>query len=446
MIYLIFYPLQRPGTPICQGPNKYTMHATSTTRYRPENNSCILLTCLLILAVGTFSCRKSGPSPEVTRTLELPAGSARVIASGNQFATNFFGAVLQKDPLTQNKLISPFSIYIALSMLYNGSAGATRDSIALALQQAGISIDQLNAVSKALIRQLPTEDSKISLSIANSLWYQQSGPQPLPGFLDTIGNEYNGHLQALSFDASAVNTVNSWVSTATHGKITSIINSFTPDEVMLLVNAIYFNGPWHFSVLTTSTQPFTLPDGSIKNVPTMSFETTLRTYKDPAYTLLELPYGAGNSFAMYVALPTDQQQSLTSFASSFNASTFSAALSRLDSLRAGIFLPKWELSYSIDDMLPDLAALGMGIAATTNADFSNMFPGPAHVSRAIHKTWIDVNEQGTQAAAATGIGVETSAPSIPAILVNHPFLYFIVEKQTGAILFIGTMNDPSLTT
>jgi serpin B len=89
----------------------------------------------------------------------------------------------------------------------------------------------------------------------------------------------------------------------------------------------------------------------------------------------------------------------------------------------------------------------MGIVATTNADFSNLFPTPAHVSQAIHKTWIDVNEQGTQAAAATSIGVETSAsPAMPAILVNHPFLYFIVEKQTGAILFIGTMNDPSLTT
>jgi serine protease inhibitor len=403
----------------------------------------------LLLATAALSCRKSNSTtPDVIRTLNLPAGSTAVIASGNQFAMNFFNTVLQQDATSQNKLVSPFSIYMALGMLYNGSAGATRDSMALTLRQAGIPIDQLNAVNKALIQQLLTEDSRVNLSVANSLWYNQSGPQPLKNFLDTIDMEYKGHLQALDFaNAGAINTINSWVATATHDKITSILSSLSPADVMVLANAIYFKGTWSFPVKTsaTSNQPFTMPDGSTKSVQSMGFEAVLRTYKDPAFTLLELPYGAGTGFAMYVALPTDPQQPLAGLASSLDAATLASSLTKLDSVKMGVFLPKWELSYSVEDMLPNLAALGMGIATSNQADFSNMFPTPTHVSRAIHKTYINVNEQGTEAAAATAVVITTSAPNIPLIQVNRPFLYFIVEKQTGAILFMGTMNDPSLT-
>jgi serine protease inhibitor len=421
------------------------MPSTLTARLAPASFSRALVPCLIL--IGLLSCRKSTPSPAVSHTLDLPAGSAQVISAGNQFAMNFFNTVLQQDTTTPNPLVSPFSIYMALDMLYNGSEGATRDSIAIALQQTGISIDQLNAVSEALIQQLPAEDSRVSLSVANSLWYQQTGPQPLAGYLDTISDEYSGHLQSLDFsNPSSVNTINSWVAGKTDNKIPSILNALTPAEILVLVNAVYFNGPWHFTVNASETnnQLFYLADGSTKNVPTMSFLTKFRMYNDPAYTLIELPYGAGNSFAMYVALPTNQQQPIATFASSFTASTFSAAMPRLDSEYVGLFLPKWELSYAIPDMIPNLTALGMGIAATKNADFSGMFQTPAYLSQAIHKTYIDVSEQGTQAAAATETGVSASAaPNIPAILINHPFLYFIVEKQTGAILFMGMMNDPS---
>jgi serpin B len=405
--------------------------------------------CLLLISAGTLSCHKNVQTPDTSKTLILPAGSPAVIAAGNQFAMNFFGTVLQQDTASDNKLISPFSIYMALSMLYNGSAGATRDSIAAALVLAGISPAQLNTVSKVLIQQMPSEDSKVSLSVANSLWYQQNGPQLLQGFLDTIGSEYNGHLQSLNFsDPASVGTINSWVAHSTDNKITSILNSINPDNIMVLVNAIYFDGPWNFHInpAGTNDQPFYLSNGSMVNVPTMGIEATLRTYHDPAYMLIELPYGSGKNFDMYVALPTNQQQSISSFASSFTASVLSDAISRLDSQRIGVLLPKWELTYSIPNMLPDLNALGMGIASGMNADFSNLCSTPMYLSKAIHKTYIDVTEEGTQAAAATGIvTITTLPPAIIDIQVNRPFLYFIVEKQTGAILFIGTMNNPSAT-
>ena len=451
MVNVDLSPMQRRRRDTCQGVNDFIMYLIRHAQPHPVPSICNCVRYMLILSGLTLvtalgSCRKSAPSPDVTRTLDLPAGSAEVIAAGNQFALNFFGTVLQTDNQANNKLISPLSINMALSMLYNGAKGATRDSIAMALQQAGIPIDQLNAVNAALIRQLPDEDSKVTMSIANSFWYQQNGPQPLPGYLDTIANDYNGYLKALDFgNSSAVNTINSWVAGKTNNKIPSIITSLSPATIMMLVNTIYFNGPWHFDVkaANTNNQPFTLANGSVKSVPTMDFESQLRVYKDPAYTMVELPYGAGGGFGMYVVLPSDAQQPIESLVRSLSLSDVNTAIAGLDSEYVGMLLPKWKLSYGIGDFIPNLQALGMGIAATPAADFSGMFSTPGYVSSAIHKTYIDVSEQGTEAAAATAIGTTSIAPNRPLIQVNHPFLYFIVEKQSGAVLFMGTLNDPT---
>jgi serine protease inhibitor len=402
----------------------------------------------LLFAVTVLSCHKSVSSPGTGKPLDLPAGSQAIITAGNQFAFDFFGTVLQTDTLTPNKLISPFSIDMALSMLYNGSANATKDSIAKTLDLTGIPLGQVNAVSKALIGQMPTEDSKVTLSIANSLWYQQNGPQPLPSFEDSIKNAYNGYLQALDFaNPASVGQINSWVARNTNNKITSILDHLDPAEVMILVNAIYFNGSWQYGFDPSKTQPapFYLRDGSTVSTPFMSQRQTLRMYNDPAYTLLELPYGNGSGYDMDVVLPTNQQQSLTAFATTFNGAAFATGLSRLDSSNIGLFLPTWGASYTISSMLPNLSVLGMGNAMSQAADFSNMSSTPSALSQAIHKTYIKVSESGTEAAAVTELGMTLLANGTepPAILVNHPFLYFITEKQTGAILFIGMVDDPT---
>jgi serine protease inhibitor len=398
-----------------------------------------------------ISCHKSVQSPDTNKTLDLPAGSPAVIAANNQFALNFFGSLLQQDSTPDNKLISPFSIYMALSMVYNGSAGATRDSMAGTLALAGISTAELNDVSAALIKQLPSEDSKVTLSIANSLWYQQNGPQPVPGFLDSMTEDYSGYIQSLNFSSPASPaTINSWVAAKTDNKITNLLSSLSPADAMVLINAIYFNGVWQyaFNPADTHDNTFYLSDGTTASVPFMNQQVTLRWYQDPAYTLLELPYGGGNSFDMYVVMPTNQQASLKSFATSFSSSTWADGLSHLDSQSISLYFPKWQGSFQIPNAYPELAALGMGIAFNPDANFSAMFSTPVSISQVIHKTYIDVSETGTQAAAATAVVTVTverggGQPAIPVVMVNHPYLYFIVEKQTGAILFVGTMNNPS---
>jgi serine protease inhibitor len=359
--------------------------------------------------------------------------------------------LLQQDTASDNKLISPFSIYMALSMVYNGSAGSTRDSMAGTLALAGISTAELNDVSAALIRQLPSEDSKVSMSIANSLWYQLDGPQPLSGFLDTIVGDYSGYTQSLNFSSpSSLTTINSWVAAKTDNKITNLLSSLSPANIMVLINAIYFDGSWQyaFNPAETRDNTFYLSNGTTTSVPFMNQQANLWWYQDSAYTLVELPYGSGNSFDMYVVMPANQQVSLGSFATSFSNETLAAGLSHLDSQGINLYLPKWQSSFSIPDFLPELATLGMGIASSPDANFSAMFSTPVYLSRAVHKTYIDVTETGTEAAAATAVtgftvDIGGGQPAIPVVTVNHPYLYFIVEKQTGAILFEGTMNNPS---
>jgi serpin B len=444
----IFATLAAVSLSTCQ---IYPLRPSSSTRTLSAGLTYLcLIGCLSLITIMT-SCHKSVQSPDTGKTLDLPAGSPAVIAAGDQFALNFFSSLLQQDTASDNKLVSPFSIYMALSMVYNGSAGSTRDSMAGTLALAGISTAELNAVSAALIKQLPSEDSKVTLSIANSLWYQQNGPQPVPDFVDSMTEDYSGYIQALNFSSPAsLTTINSWVATKTDNKITNLLSTLSPENIMVLINAIYFNGTWQyaFNPADTRDNTFYLSNGTTSSVPFMNQQANLWWYQDSAYTMLELPYGAGNSFDMYVVMPTNPQVSLRSFATAFNNSTFAAGLSLLDSQAINLYLPKWQTSFSIPDFLPELATLGMGIASGPGANFSAMFSTPVYISQAVHKTYIDVTETGTEAAAATAFTMFTttaigSKPEIPVVMVNHPYLYFIVEKQTGAILFEGTMNNPA---
>jgi serpin B len=404
---------------------------------------------LSLLGLGFLSCKKDNPAA-VTRPLSLPAGSDAVITASNQFAFKFFNTVLQQDPALTNKLVSPLSVYSALSMVYNGAANATRDSIAKALQLNGISIDDLNTLNKALITQMPGEDSKVKLNIANSIWYNQAGLKPLTPFLDIIRNDYNGQVQSLDFaNASAASSINSWVAQKTNDKIRNIIDETRSADWMYLINAVYFNGAWKYAFKTANTQPgpFNRP-GGVVTVPFMGDEWKVRVDFDSQFTLVDLPYGAGKSFDMYLVLPKDKSQSITDFAATFDLAKLESAASGMDSALIGIELPKWEYAYSIDDMQPHLTQMGMGIAFHDSADLSDMYSmplGKLRISQAIHKTYIKVSEQGTEAAGVTFIGVApTSMPAVPLIAFDRPFIYLLREQQSGAILFIGLVTDPSL--
>src|SRR6185312_11562144 len=200
---------------------------------------------ILCFALTFASCHKTIQSPVVDTPLDLPAGSSTITDAANQFAINTFQQTLKTEPSGPNTLISPLSIYLALDMTYNGAAGTTADSMAATLQLQGAPLGQLNAVSHALLQQLPKEDSKVQLNIANSIWYATKFPAPATGFKDSITNSYQGAVQPLDFtNPGSLNTINSWVSKNTAGKIPQLLKQLDPGLVMLLVNAVYFNGSW----------------------------------------------------------------------------------------------------------------------------------------------------------------------------------------------------------
>jgi serine protease inhibitor len=303
----------------------------------------------------------------------LPANGTSVINANNHFAFDFLHTTLQRDIENTNKLISPLSIYLALSMVYNGAENATKDSMAKVLQLSGININDLNAVCNALITQLPEEDSGVELAIANSIWYNQNFFQPLNSFLNVVHNSYEAAIEALDFgDPVSVKKINDWVAENTNHKITKIINGTSSDDLMYLINAIYFNGAWQykFTASNTRNEDFHLQDGSIKPVPFMQQKLMINYYNDGLFTLIELPYGGGKSYSMYIVLPKNNQQPVNTFTSLLDESALEDAISKKDSIVIDLHLPKWEYSYDIPDMKPELSALGMDIAFTQNADFS----------------------------------------------------------------------------
>jgi serine protease inhibitor len=399
------------------------------------------------------SCKKeNGSFTEKNQSISLPSEGSAVVTANNEFAFNFLQSTLSTDTVADNKLISPLSVYLALSMVYNGAGTATADSMAKVLQLSGIDLGSLNSVCQSLVSQFPKEDNAVQLSIANSIWYAQNTYQPYDSFLHTTQTDYDATVQSINFkDPGSVNTINNWVAQKTNNKIPSVISSIDPSDLMFLINAIYFNGSWKYAFNTADTYNdiFHLGNGTSEKVPFMKQMIKLNLSYDSSFTLLELPYGSGKSYSMYIALPADTLQPISSFAAMMNADLLSKAISNMDSAGVDLEIPKWSCSYAIMNMSPELSALGMGVAFTDAADFSKIYDPSqvqVYISKAIHKTFINVSESGTQAAAATVIGIAylTSNPSAPPVIkFNHPFLYSIIEKQTGTVMFMGIVNDPA---
>lgn len=403
-----------------------------------------LAVCNLLLA----ACTKTGlnNSPAIVTPVILPDGSSAITNSMNDFAFDFFRSTLSNDNASSNKLISPLSVYIALSMVYNGADNATKDSIAHALRLVASDIKKLNDVCKILIEELPGIDNKVKLSIANSIWYNTNGPQPIPGFLTTINQSYHSAVKPVDFlnSTTALDQINNWVADNTNQKIKKILDQQDPNSLMYLVNAIYFKGVWKnkFEVSNTINEDFHTPEGNTVPTPFMVQENTIHYARNNNLQMAELPYSAG-AYNMYILLP-NENVNLTETVASINATAFQQLLSDTQSVKLSIHLPKWKSSYKVSSLRPELAAMGMDIAFTDKADFTKMYNSPVQITKSIHQTFIEVNEEGTEAAAATVIEVGvTSIMPAPVLKINRPFIYVIAEKSTGTILFTGVVNNPA---
>ena len=400
---------------------------------------------VLIGCVSVISCSKPNePEPDVLKNIDLPQNGLAVAGAGNQFAFDFFHNALKDDPAQTNKLISPLSIYLALAMTYNGANNATRDSMKQALRLENISIEDLNNTCKALIEQLPGADNKVNISIANSIWYNES-KQPLQPFLTTTHDYFHAKVSPLNFASNdALKTINNWVADNTHQKITSILDKIEGNALMYLINAIYFKGDWKYSFDKNATRnlPFNLAGNTTVSTPFMKLEGKgLGYFADNSMQAVQLPYGGGN-FSMYILLPKNGVL-IADFASGIDAASFQSLCSRMRSSNFSLYLPKFKYSYSIRDMKPTLAKMGMGLAFTGQADFSKMYNIGAQITEAMHKTFIETDETGTEAAAVTAIGIGETSFGPMNINVDRPFMYIIAEKSSNTVLFTGIVNNPA---
>lgn len=406
----------------------------------------IPLTFLLIFSM-IFLSLGCGSNSHISNTKRkgTTARANPVTKAQNDFSFKLFGLVVKADHSLSNKMISPLSIYQDLSMVYNGTAGKTREAMQKALQLNDMDTALLNTTSRMLFSLLAQADTAVQIDMVNSIWYRED-LHPLSSFLNINNTYYNAEIQPADFsNPQTINLINGWVADHTQQKIKSIIDHINPADVMFLINAIYFNGKWQKNFDPKHTRKRTFYTASkTEQVSFMYREARYNYAQASTLQIVELPYGNG-SFSMYVLLPA-KGGDIHTLIDSLNASYFSDITNQMDSTKVKLFLPKWEASYTVNDLIPQLTDMGMGIAFGPQADFTGMYQKrDIQISSVVHKSYIKVDEEGTEAAAATSIGMRLTAAMpdhTPVMDVNRPFVYIITENRTNSILFLGVVNNP----
>ena len=370
----------------------------------------------------------------------------RLVEAQTQFGFNLFSAVLQEDS-GQNILISPASVAIALSMVYNGADGDTQQAMAQTLALPSMSLEDVNAAISSLINTLATLDPGVRVDIANSLWVRQGTPLQ-SAFVEQVSDAYGAEVTHLDFGSPAApGIINAWVAEKTEGKISQMVNQISPDQVLFVLNAVYFKGSWAnaFKPERTTEQPFYLLNGATKPHLQMSQEDEYLYYETNQFQAVSLPYG-DSRLSLYVFLP-QPHSSLVDFQSSLTAENWSNWITQFGRRSGAVKLPRFQFEYEMG-LKSILESLGMGLAFDpTRANFAKLSPDPTFISQVKHKTFIEVNEEGTEAAGSTSIGITvtsvTPEPEPPfEMVVDRPFFVAIRDNATGAILFMGAIVEP----
>jgi serpin B len=388
---------------------------------------------------------KDDPKIEIpvdAKSIILSANSAKRVSQDNEFAFDLFKKTLTTSKET-NVFISPLSVSIALGMAWNGANGQTRTEMETALKMSGMTVSDINEYYKVMQSTLPSIDPTTKLNIANSLWYRTGFPVKT-SFLKVNTDYFNAYVKEMDFSkAWAVDTINNWCSAKTNKMIPSVLTEIPSEIVMYLVNAVYFKGIWRkkFDKANTKEANFTNELGNTMKV-NMMYQKDTFAYKSDAYAqYLDMPYG-NKAFSMTVILPADGKTTSDVLAS-LTMEKWNSIISYMPTSEVEVYLPRFSNKNNLS-LIPPLQSMGMNLAFSDNADFTNIADANLLISSIKHVTNIEVTEQGTEAAAVTIIGVGVTSmpikPPTPVFNVNKPFLYVIREKSTGVILFIGKMG------
>lgn len=400
----------------------------------------------LLLAAVTivFSSCKKNDVTKPDKDLELSGKELQGVQADNAFNFRLLKQLNNSATNRKNIMVSPLSISMALSMAANGAKGATLDSIRTTLALNGLNLDEINSYYHHLITDLPQLDANVTVDVANSIW-SRNGFTLTDAFLKANSSFYNATAQSLDFSSpAALNTINNWVSDKTNGKIPAILDKINDDEKLFLVNAVYFKGNWmyKFDKSYTAKDKFKLSDSTSVAVDFMSSTVTFNHANGNETELFELPYGNGK-YSMVIAMP-QTNTSVKTVLNSLDTVKWNGWMRALNKTTTHLQMPKFKFSYN-NDLKDALSGLGMGIAFRNGADFSGISTqGGLKIDEVKHKTFLAVDEDGTEAAAATGIGFGTTASLIQP-KVDRPFIFAIREVKTGLIVFAGIVNNPTLT-
>lgn len=426
-----------------------------------------LFLILVLLSICLISCSNSGtnsdnPSPNPPADSfgpigqinpvnpgELSSADKTLAESGNKFGLTLFREIVAEEPDT-NIFISPLSVSLALGMTYNGANGETRTAIQQTLELHDLAIEEVIWSFKNLIDVLSNLDPKVIFEIANSIWYR-NGIAVKDEFLNLNQTYFNAEIDALDFNNDAsCDIINNWVDEKTHGKITEILKPpIDSATIMFLINAIYFKGDWtiQFDPEYTREASFHLIDGSSNKCNMMTMQDTLGYLENAYFQAVDLPYGDGD-FSMTIFLPkADNGGDVNALASILTKTNLENWLGSFAEEEILLYMPKFEVEYGIK-LKEILTALGMGIAFTPGmADFTNIADLELYINDVRHKTYIKVDEVGTEAAAVTIVEImmtSTEPPTFKTMRINHPFLFVIREHSSESILFMGKITNPGL--
>jgi serine protease inhibitor len=409
---------------------------------------CNILACTWLLSSCGGSGGGTAPSSGANALPSAVASAQKadtpvdpgIVTADNAFGLSLFDTLLGASG-GGNIAISPLSVSLALQVLYNGAAGSTQQAMAQTLQLGTLSDQELNSDNAALQASLISADPKVQLTVANSLWVDQSDGSVLPSFTHTDETYYGATIGDL---AGAPANVNAWVDSETHGLISQLMPAGVYQDA-IIANVLYFKGQWttEFDPGDTVTAPFTLSDGSQTPTALMhqtgSFPYAAGTMHGVNFQAVRMPYGQG-LFSMLIILP-NAGADVTKFVADIAVDDLNGLIAQLEPSTVAIALPRFTASYGTS-LTPALKSMGMGSAFVPSADFSALAPG-FWVNVVEHKTVIEVDETGTVAAAATGVGDTSVATQSYPMTMDHPFFYAIQDDKTGDLLFIGLLMNPS---
>ncbi|MDX1478834.1 MAG: serpin family protein [Saprospiraceae bacterium] len=404
---------------------------------------------LLLAAMVLFSQCAKDDNPGPPGNNNKPSASLQEFGEANSaLAFDLFDQALKSNEEPgKNVVVSPFSVHAALLMVLNGADGTTYEAIAKTLHSDTFSETSLNKAYQEYITYIQSVATTSELRSANAIFWDENRIFPYQEFTDKMTEFYEAELNGMSFlAAAALNAINDWVDNATNGRIDKILEEIRPEEVMFLINALYFTGDWSnpFAIEATGMRPFTPEGGHTIEVPTMSHDATFSFYQGQDYEAVDIPF-ADSVFSMTFIRPASGEQPVDEFARTFTRDDLLDLYNnRLHAGRLQLYLPKFETEYKIN-LNDALKALGMEVAFNEfEANLTRLGSAPEgnlFISRVEHKTFLKIDEKGAEGAAVTSVGIGvTSLP--PQMAFDRPFMIVLRDRQLNTVIFIGKIENP----